>query len=265
MNRIIDYGKLAADITAWIKDYATSNNIQSLVVGVSGGVDSAVVSTLCALTGIPTWCAILPIESEPIHQQTAVTHITKRLGQYSNVGMEVANLSGTWRAMYMVTCGTFSTEHAWANTKSRLRMTYLYQMACATNGIVVGTGNKVEDFGVKFFSKYGDGGVDISPIGDLKKSEVRELGRYLGVPEDIINAKSTDGLWADGRCDEDQLLCTYDELEWAMDYYEELKSRKVIIAEIEALTLREKIVLERYTELYHKGMHKVQLPPIYKI
>ena len=138
-------------------------------------------------------------------------------------------------------------------------------MAGITDGIVVGTGNKVEDFGVKFFSKFGDGGVDISPIGDLKKSEVRELGRYLRVSEDIINAKPTDGLWADGRCDEDQLLCSYDELEWAMDYYEEMKSKKIIISEIESLTLREKEVLERYTELYHKGVHKVQLPPVFRL
>ena len=138
-------------------------------------------------------------------------------------------------------------------------------MAGITDGIVVGTGNKVEDFGVKFFSKFGDGGVDISPIGDLKKSEVRELGRYLRVSEDIINAKPTDGLWTDGRCDEDQLLCSYDELEWAMDYYEEMKSKKIIISEIESLTLREKEVLERYTELYHKGVHKVQLPPVFRL
>ncbi len=262
MNRITDYGKLATDITTWIKDYAITNNIKSLVVGVSGGIDSAVVSTLCAMTGITTWCAVLPIEQNPDHTRLAVQHIHSRLGQYANVGYENIDLTQVFRAMYIVTCGTFSTEHSWSNTKSRLRMTYLYQLASSTDGIVVGTGNKVEDFGIGFFTKYGDGGVDISPIANLYKTEVRELGRYLGIADEIIDAAPTDGLWADGRTDEQQIGCTYEELEWAMN---EMSDSVDTSLDDSTYSDREETILVIYNSLHIRNQHKMQSIPIYKL
>ena len=228
MNRIQDYSKLESDITKWIRDYYYSNGIQSLVVGVSGGIDSAVVSTLCAKTGLPTYVVRMPLEST--HQNTKLSdlHAQQLAEEYDNVTNVQIELSSVYdqllhninwwsEAQHFNKKEFTSDELSLANTKSRLRMVTLYQIAGAKKGIVVGTGNKVEDYGIGFYTKYGDGGVDIAPIADLYKTEVRELGGYLGVDALIIDAKPTDGLWEDGRSDEDQIGATYEELEDAME------------------------------------------------
>ena len=218
MNRIKDYVELKKRIVAWIKDYADSNGIKSLVVGVSGGIDSAVVSTLCAETGLPTYALTMPLLSKKENTALSDGHALGLVKRYSNVTNVNVDLTETYKVFNLTVDDTFTkNELANANTKSRLRMVTLYQIAGSVGGIVVGTGNKVEDYGIGFYTKYGDGGVDIAPIADLYKTEVRELGSYIGVRREIIDAKPTDGLWEDGRSDEDQIGATYAELEEAMD------------------------------------------------
>ena len=218
MNRIKDYVELKKRIVAWIKDYADSNGIKSLVVGVSGGIDSAVVSTLCAETGLPTYALTMPLLSKKENTALSDGHALGLVKRYSNVTNVNVDLTETYKVFNLFVDDTFTkNELANANTKSRLRMVTLYQVAGSVGGIVVGTGNKVEDYGIGFYTKYGDGGVDIAPIADLYKTEVRELGGYLGVRREIIDAKPTDGLWEDGRSDEDQIGATYAELEEAME------------------------------------------------
>ena len=218
MNRIKDYVELKKRIVAWIKDYADSNGIKSLVVGVSGGIDSAVVSTLCAETGLPTYALTMPLLSKKENTALSDGHALGLVNRYSNVTNVNVDLTETYKVFNLFVDDTFTkNELANANTKSRLRMVTLYQIAGSVGGIVVGTGNKVEDYGVGFYTKYGDGGVDIAPIADLYKTEVRELGSYLRVRREIIDAKPTDGLWEDGRSDEDQIGATYAELEEAME------------------------------------------------
>ena len=218
MNRIKDYVELKKRIVAWIKDYADSNGIKSLVVGVSGGIDSAVVSTLCAETGLPTYALTMPLLSKKENTALSDGHALGLVKRYSNVTNVNVDLTETYKVFNLTVDDTFTkNELANANTKSRLRMVTLYQIAGSVGGIVVGTGNKVEDYGIGFYTKYGDGGVDIAPIADLYKTEVRELAGYLGVRREIIDAKPTDGLWEDGRSDEDQIGATYAELEEAME------------------------------------------------
>ena len=218
MNRIKDYVELKKRIVAWIKDYADSNGIKSLVVGVSGGIDSAVVSTLCAETGLPTYALTMPLLSKKENTALSDGHALGLVKRYSNVTNVNVDLTETYKVFNLFVDDTFTkNELANANSKSRLRMVTLYQVAGSVGGIVVGTGNKVEDYGIGFYTKYGDGGVDIAPIADLYKTEVRELGGYLGVDALIIDAKPTDGLWDDGRSDEDQIGATYAELEEAME------------------------------------------------
>ena len=228
MNRIEDYSKLQFDIDLWIKDYYYFHGIQSLVVGVSGGIDSAVVSTLCAKTGLPTYVVRMPLESSHENTKLSDLHAEQLAAEYDNVTNVQIELSSVYdqllhnikwwsEAQHFDKKEFTSDELANANTKSRIRMVTLYQIAGAKKGIVVGTGNKVEDYGIGFYTKYGDGGVDIAPIADLYKTEVRELGGYLGVDALIIDAKPTDGLWDDGRSDEDQIGATYAELEEAME------------------------------------------------
>ena len=228
MNRIQDYSKLQFDIDKWIKDYYYFHGIQSLVVGVSGGIDSAVVSTLCAKTGLPTYVVRMPLESSHENTRLSDLHAQQLAEKYDNVTNVQIELSSVYdsllhsikwwsEAQHFDKKEFTSDELANANTKSRIRMVTLYQIAGAKKGIVVGTGNKVEDYGIGFYTKYGDGGVDIAPIADLYKTEVRELGGYLGVDALIIDAKPTDGLWDDGRSDEDQIGATYAELEEAME------------------------------------------------
>ena len=218
MNRIKDYAQLKFDIDRWLKDYYYMYAIKAFVVGVSGGIDSAVVSTLCAKTELPTYVVTMPLHSKKGNTELSDAHAKALMEKYSNVRVVNIDLSNTYESLLFDIDQDFvNNELANANTKSRLRMVSLYQVAGSVGGIVVGTGNKVEDYGIGFYTKYGDGGVDIAPIADLYKTEVRELGGHLGVMDEIIDAPPTDGLWDDGRNDEDQIGATYAELEEAME------------------------------------------------
>ena len=219
MNRIKDYDRLAFDIDRWLKDYYYMYGIKAFVVGVSGGIDSAVVSTLCAKTELPTYVLTMPLHSKEENTELSELHAYGLVEKYSNVTLVNVDLSETYDKFMFWVDDTFTgNKLANANTKSRLRMVSLYQVAGSVGGIVVGTGNKVEDYGVGFYTKYGDGGVDIAPIADLYKTEVWELGKHLGVDERIVDAVPTDGLWDDGTKDEDQIGASYEQLEEAMEY-----------------------------------------------
>ena len=204
-------------ITGWILDYCSKmpKKPDSLVVGVSGGIDSAVVSTICAASGMKTKVLSMPIRQIKQQDDLSKAHCNWLVQNFKNVESVIVDLDSVFDE-FEKAVGTNSNEHAFANSRARLRMTTLYQIAGSNNGIVVGTGNKVEDFGVGFYTKYGDGGVDISPIADCTKSQVWEMGRELGINQAIIDAAPTDGLWADGRNDEQQLGMSYQELEEAM-------------------------------------------------
>ena len=204
-------------ILNWIKEYCNSIKYQpvTLVVGVSGGVDSAVTSTLLAKTGLKTIAVSMPIKQNHEQHDLSLQHLEWLTVKFNNVSTEVVVLDNVFNSFQVIMKG-FDSEIAFANSRSRLRMVTLYQIAQSKNGIVVGTGNKVEDFGVGFFTKYGDGGVDISPIADCTKTQVWEMGKELGILESIIKAKPTDGLWDDNRNDEDQLGMTYEQIEEAM-------------------------------------------------
>ena len=205
-------------IRSWIQNYVDSMPVKakSLVIGISGGIDSSVSSTLCAMTGMKTIVLSMPIKQKSAQHDLSLKHQEWLKENFSNVEghtIELDNLFGAFES----SLSQFDNEHGMANSRARLRMTTLYQVAAANKGIVVGTGNKVEDFGVGFYTKYGDGGVDISPIADCNKTEVWELGKELGILKEIIDAAPTDGLWDDGRTDEGQLGLKYEELEEAMD------------------------------------------------
>mgnify|MGYP001480510381 FL=1 len=218
MNRIKDYQQLKFDIDRWLKDYYYFHGIKAFVVGVSGGIDSAVVSTLCAKTDLPTYILTMPLHSKRENTELSNAHAKSLVYKYPNVFNVNVDLTRTYDSFMSWMDDEFtSNELANANTKSRLRMVALYQVAGSVGGIVVGTGNKVEDYGIGFYTKYGDGGVDIAPIADLYKTEVRELGKYLSVDERIIDAIPTDGLWDDDRKDEDQIGASYEQLEEAME------------------------------------------------
>jgi NAD+ synthase len=253
MNRIIDYKNLSEQIQNWIIDYVNKNNIKTLVIGVSGGIDSAVVSTLCSRTGIPTVAVGMPLNSKP--ENTRLSKLQLDFLSKLNVQTIEVELSDAFKSFESTIPHRFKSELASANSKSRLRMMTLYHIAANRNGLVVGTGNKVEDFGVGFYTKYGDGGVDISPIADLYKTEVRELGRYLGVPQDIINATPTDGLWDDDRNDEEQIGATYEELEWVMEYG----------INKQVYTDKEFNVLEIYQNFNNRNNHKMVPIPIFDL
>ena len=218
MNRIEDYEVLRNRIVEWIKNYAESNGIKSLVVGVSGGIDSAVTSTLAAETGLMTYCIGMPLLQKEEQENLSDIHLDWLGDTYWDTKTEKFDLSNLFEVFRYTMRGYGEDKLSLANSRSRLRMVTLYQVAQTVGGIVVGTGNKVEDYGIGFYTKYGDGGVDIAPIADLYKSEVWELGRHLGVNQRIINAKPTDGLWEDGRTDEDQIGVSYAQLEEAMEY-----------------------------------------------
>ena len=217
MNRITDYSKLKSDISDWMVDYMKSSNMNVFVVGVSGGIDSAVVSTLAAETKYNVFALGMPIHQNPEQESLSDAHLKWLSEKYVNVEAVKINLTNTFETFRYDLERHATDNHALANTRSRLRMVTLYQFAGQYKGIVVGTGNKVEDYGVGFYTKYGDGGVDIAPIADLYKTEVWELGKHLGVDSRIIKATPTDGLWNDGRTDEDQLGTTYVALEEAME------------------------------------------------
>ena len=218
MNRIEDYEVLKNRIVEWIRNYAESNGIKSLVVGVSGGIDSAVTSTLAAETGLMTYCIGMPLHQKKDQESLSDAHLNWLGDTYWDTKTEKFDLTDTFQVFEKTMRSYGKDKLALANSRSRLRMVTLYQVAQTVGGIVVGTGNKVEDYGIGFYTKYGDGGVDIAPIADLYKSEVWELGRHLGINEAIINAAPTDGLWEDGRKDEDQIGASYEQLEEAMEY-----------------------------------------------
>ena len=247
MNRIKDYEKLKFDIDRWLKDYYYFHSIKAFVVGVSGGIDSAVVSTLCAETGLPTYVLTMPLHSKDDNTELSELHAYGMVEKYANVTLVNVDLSETYDKMMFWIDDTFTgNQLANANTKSRLRMVTLYQVAGSVGGIVVGTGNKVEDYGIGFYTKYGDGGVDIAPIADLYKTEVWELGRHLGVDERICDAIPTDGLWDDDRKDEDQIGASYEQLEEAMEY-------------------RRGPALDILDEFYNKNKHKMEPIPTFKL
>ena len=205
-------------IKNWIIDYVQSmpKKASALVVGVSGGIDSAVVSTISSMTGLKTFVLSMPIKQIKIQDDLSKLHCKWLVSNFKNVSYLNVNLDNVFSS-FENALGENNSEHAYANSRARLRMTTLYQVAGSNNGIVVGTGNKVEDFGVGFYTKYGDGGVDISPIADCTKSQVWEMGEFLEIDHKIISAPPTDGLWVDGRNDEEQLGMTYKELEEAME------------------------------------------------
>ena len=233
-------------IKNWIKNYCNSmeKKPDSLVVGVSGGIDSAVVSTISAMTGMKVKALSMPIRQLKFQDDLSRAHLKWLKNKFSNVDEVIINLDEVFNS-FEKTLGQFNNELAFANSRARLRMATLYQVAGANNGIVVGTGNKIEDFGVGFFTKYGDGGVDISPIADCLKSQVWEMGKELKILEDIINAAPTDGLWSDGRTDERQLGMSYEDLEKAM------------------LNSKDKNY-EKYLKIRKRNLHKMNLIPICK-
>ena len=205
-------------IKDWIFDYVNSmpKKAQSLIIGISGGIDSSVTSTLCAMTGLKTIVVLMPIKQIASQHDLSLKHKKWLKDKFKNVEFHKIELDEVFKS-FQLKLSNFDNEHGLANSRARIRMTTLYQIAASNNGIVVGTGNKVEDFGVGFYTKYGDGGVDILPIADCTKTEVWELGKELGILDEIITAQPTDGLWDDGRSDEDQLGISYDDLEFVSE------------------------------------------------
>ena len=240
----MDVKKRANIITEWINNYCDSASYKpkSLVVGISGGIDSSVVSTLCANTGRKTIVLTMPIKQIKSQHDLSLSHAKWLKEKYSNVEHHLIEMDKIFNSFSDV-LNKFDNEHGYANSRARRRMAPLYQVAAANSGIVVGTGNKVEDFGVGFYTKYGDGGVDISPIADCTKSQVWELGRHLGISNDIINTPPTDGLWNDGRNDVEQLGMTYEDLEKAMKDKKDPNYKK-------------------YLEIREKNLHKMKPIPV---
>jgi NAD+ synthase len=250
--------KVNAHIVNWLKTYAENAKVNGFVIGISGGVDSAVTSTLCAQTGLKVLCVEMPIHQAQSHVTRGREHIEQLKKRFPNVSSIEADLTSVFETFKTVVPDASDTDKlhlSLANTRARLRMTTLYYFAGVHSLLVAGTGNKVEDFGVGFYTKYGDGGVDLSPIADLMKSEVFLLGSYLKVPDSILNASPTDGLFGDERTDEDQLGASYDELEWAMTQDDAKQS-------LDAFSGREKIVFEIYKRLNTINQHKMTAIPV---
>lgn len=248
-------------IVDWLKDYVVNAKMNGFVVGISGGVDSAVVSTLCAKTGLRTLCVELPIHQAREQVTRGQQHIEELKKKFANVTNVEVNLTKTFDAFGQAVPQAGESPNldlSLANVRARLRMTTLYYFAGLHNYLVAGTGNKVEDFGVGFFTKYGDGGVDLSPIADLMKSEVYEIAKELKVINSIVTAAPTDGLFGDSRSDEDQLGASYDELEWAMKMVEEGKTE-------EDFSGRDKEVIGIYKSRHRANLHKMQPVPVCEI
>ncbi len=261
-------------ITKWIKSYAKTAKVDTLVVGISGGIDSSVVSALCAETGLRTIVVQMPIRQNKKLDNRSSMQATWLLERYPNtvthISLDMTPVFNAFDKKLSPVCAqdngdyTATAELAFANSRSRLRMMTLYQIAQSHNGLVVGTGNKVEDFGVGFFTKYGDGGVDISPIGDCLKTEVWDMGREFGLPQEIIDAPPTDGLWADDRTDEDQLGMTYPELERAMA--NDKLDRECVYETLPIpMAKEEKVQLKRYREIRSRNLHKMQPIPVCRL
>ena len=229
-------------ISNWILDYSNKNNFSSLVIGISGGIDSAVTSTLSARTNLKTHVVTMPILDHQTLNNRGNNHVNWLKENFKNISHHHIDLSKVF-GEFQNELGSNNSEHGYANSQARLRMTTLYQIAASNNGIVVGTGNKVEDFGIGFYTKYGDGGVDISPIADCLKTEVWNMGKELGINKEIIEADPTDGLWTDGRTDEQQVGLSYEEIEEAM-LNEQSSNRN------------------RYLEIRSKNVHKMEPIPV---
>ena len=234
-------------ISNWIKDYVNKmpSKAQSLIIGISGGIDSSVSSTLSAMTGIKTIVLSMPIKQKSSQHDLSLKHQEWLVKNFDNVEAHTINLDKLF-VTFESTLSNFDSELGMANSRARIRMTTLYQVAAANKGIVVGTGNKVEDFGVGFYTKYGDGGVDISPIADCNKSEVWEIGKSINILQEIIDAAPTDGLWDDGRTDEGQLGLKYEELEEAMNNVNSINRQK-------------------YEKIRKMNLHKMEPIPVCKI
>ncbi|MGQ7946480.1 NAD(+) synthase [Flavobacterium sp. WC2509] len=257
-KRTLQIEKVNTHIVEWLKSYAENSKVNGFVIGISGGVDSAVTSTLCAQTGLKVLCVEMPIHQALSHVSRAKEHIEQLKNRFPNVTNAVADLTTvfeTFKKEVPTTDNESLVNLSLANTRARLRMTTLYYFAGIHGLLVAGTGNKVEDFGVGFYTKYGDGGVDLSPIADLMKSEVYQLGAYLKIPNSILTAAPTDGLFGDDRSDEDQIGASYDELEWAM----EVTDLKI---DISTFTERQKIVYEIYKKLNKNNQHKMNPIPV---
>ena len=212
--------KVVDHIVNWLKDYAVSANIKGFTIGISGGIDSAVTSTLCAKTGLDLLCVEMPIHQAENQVTRASKHITWLTSKFTSVSRQPVNLTSVFDSLVAVFPTVENEESRFmslANTRARLRMTTLYYFAALKGYLVAGTGNKIEDFGIGFYTKYGDGGVDLSPIADLTKTQVYEIASFLGINDEIQEAAPTDGLWGDDRTDEDQIGASYPELEWAME------------------------------------------------
>jgi NAD+ synthase len=248
-GKVIDY------IIGWLRDYAAGAGVNGFVAGISGGIDSAVTSTLCAQTGLSVMVLNMPIRQAPDQKSLSEKHLAWLQQRYENVSGHTTDLTAVLEAFESCLPDAVQDHLTMANTRARIRMTALYAFATHNRMLVAGTGNKVEDFGVGFFTKYGDGGVDISPIADLYKSEVYQLARQLGVKEEIMDAPPTDGLWPDSRSDEDQIGATYDELEWAMEFDAHGGPQQ-------DLTDRQKQVLSIYRSLNRKNRHKMEPIPV---
>lgn len=253
--------KLTAHIVGWLKQYALESKMDGFVIGVSGGVDSAVTSTLCAMTGLKTLCVEMPIHQAKVQVTRAQEHIAGLKKQFDGVTsaqVDLSNLFEDFKTQLPEISNTDTLRLSLANTRARLRMTTLYYFAGIHKYLVAGTGNKVEDFGVGFYTKYGDGGVDLSPIADLLKSQVYILAKHLKVSKDILEAAPTDGLFGDSRTDQDQIGASYDELEWAMEMQELGKTAS-------NFTAREEEVFKIYTRFNKANKHKMNPIPICKI
>jgi NAD+ synthase len=254
-QKVVDY------IVDWLREYATNAKVKGFVIGISGGIDSAVTSTLCAQTGLPLLCLEMPIHQAKSQVNRGRNHIQWLEDNYTNVTSLEVDLTPVFDSLVASLPKVDSEESrfmALANTRARLRMTTLYYFAGLQGLLVAGTGNKVEDFGVGFYTKYGDGGVDLSPIADLMKSEVYEIATLLGINQEIQTAAPTDGLWGDDRTDEDQIGASYDELEWAMQMQDLNKS-------VDDFTGRKKEVYKIYTRLNNMNQHKMLPIPICEI
>ena len=254
----IEVGKVNTYIVTWLKEYATNAKVNGFVVGISGGVDSAVTSTLCAQTGLTTLCVEMPIHQDSKQVSRGREHIEqlkKRFPNVKSVETDLTKVFETFKNEVPSSDDITKLDLSLANTRARLRMTTLYYYAGIYGLLVAGTGNKVEDFGVGFFTKYGDGGVDLSPIADLMKSDVYALGEYLEIPKSIQNAAPTDGLFGDSRTDKEQIGASYDELEWAMIESENNKTK-------ENFSGREREVFEIYKKLNTINQHKMNPIPV---
>ena len=243
-------------ISDWLKSYAQNSGVKGFVIGISGGIDSAVTSTLAAKTGLPLLCIEMPIHQNKTQIERGLNHIAWLKESFDNVSSVELQLSSVFDSFTSkLPKNETQNELGLANTRARLRMTTLYYFAQSNNSLVLGTGNKVEDFGIGFFTKYGDGGVDISPIADLLKSEIYALGKTLGIKNEILTATPTDGLWGDEKTDEEQIGASYPELEWAMAFD----------GDTNFLTERKKKVVQIYTKLNRANQHKMCAIPICKI